>query len=392
MGEKRVTVWVQEFQDRDNLVLQWHDPDTGKRRSKSAGTNDPKEAEKARADLEYELSHGRYQEASRMTWDRFRELFEAEHAAGTRENTRKSYQATLDAFERLCKPKGLHTITERTISQFVAALRKEPGRARQSTIQTSTIKVRLQFLHTALSWAVTQKMLPHVPRFPTVKVSKKDPQPVAIEAFERLVNKAGNDQQMRAYLLCGWLAGLRLTEAYNLEREPTENAPYLDLVKDRIVLPAQIVKADRDQWIPLDPALRQTLVALPVHGCKVFRLTNRHGRPMTVGGVSQAVRQLAKKAGVKLTMKSMRRGFGCRYAGKVSAHVLQKLMRHASIKTTLDYYANIDAAVEEAVFGASRNTSRNTTTQTQLGASDAFDANHCLEMTSSPSADSAPSH
>ena len=31
---------------------------------------------------------------------------------------------------------------------------------------------------------------------------------------------------------------------------------------------------------------------------------------------------LAKKAGVKLTMKSLRRGFGCRYAGKVSAHIL----------------------------------------------------------------------
>jgi integrase len=64
-------------------------------------------------------------------------------------------------------------------------------------------------------------------------------------------------------------------------------------------------------------------------------------------------------AGVRLTFKSLRRGFGCRYAGKVSAHVLQRLMRHSDLKITMTYYANIDAAVEEAVLGAKRNTSRN---------------------------------
>jgi hypothetical protein len=34
-------------------------------------------------------------------------------------------------------------------------------------------------------------------------------------------------------------------------------------------------------------------------------------------------------------------------------------MRHAHISTTLDYYANLDAAVEEAVLGFRRNTRRN---------------------------------
>ena len=42
MAEKRVTVWVQRFKDREALVLQWLDPDTGKRKSKSAGTADEK--------------------------------------------------------------------------------------------------------------------------------------------------------------------------------------------------------------------------------------------------------------------------------------------------------------------------------------------------------------
>jgi integrase len=359
MSEKRITVWVQRFKDRSHLVLQWLDPDTGRRRSKSAGTSDPAEAEDARADLEYELTHGKYQEASRMSWERFRELFEEEYVAGTRDNTRANYAATLDLFEKICSPRSLRSVNERMVSLFVAGMRKEPGRGSpDGRMMPSTIKVRLQFLHTALQWAVVQNLLPKRPRFPSVKVPKKAPQPVPTEAFEKLLAKAP-DQQTRVYLLCGWLGGLRLNEALALEREPTEAAPYLDLARDRIVLPAEFVKADKDQWVPLDPQLRQALESLPRRGKRVFHFTNSRGELLGDSGVSQRVRYLAKKAGVRLTMKTLRRGFGCRYAGKVSAHVLQKLMRHANIKTTLDYYANFDDAVEEAVLGAQRNTSCN---------------------------------
>jgi integrase len=357
--DKRIVVWVQRFPDRDNLVLQWHDPDTGKRKSKSAETADEKKAEQARGDLEADLNAGRHVQASNMGWERFRELFEAEYVAGTRKNTQHNFAATLDLFERLCEPGGLRSISERTVSAFVAALRKEPGRGRPGEgMMPSTIKVRLQFLHTALSWAVEQKLMPAVPKFPAVKVPKKAPQPVPLEAFEKLLEKA-RDQQMRAYLLTGWLAGLRLAEAHALERQPTDAAPYLDLDRDRVVLPAAFVKADRDQWVPLDPKLRAALEALPCHGRKVFRFLDRKGATLDAGAVSQKVRALARRAGVRLTMKSLRRGFGCRYAGKVSAHVLQRLMRHANIKTTLDFYANIDDAVEDAVLGPGRNTSRN---------------------------------
>jgi hypothetical protein len=49
---KRISVWVQRFTDRNTLVLQWADPDTGRRRSGSSGTSDHDEAERRRADLE----------------------------------------------------------------------------------------------------------------------------------------------------------------------------------------------------------------------------------------------------------------------------------------------------------------------------------------------------
>jgi integrase len=358
-SDKRIVVWVQKFKDRDSLMLQWIDPATGKRRSKSAGSNIRAIAEMKRTELEYELNHGLHQEASRMSWERFRELFEAEYVAALRPNTRENYKATFDTFERLCHPTSLRSITERTVSQYAAALRQLPGKKKDTTQTPSTIRVRLVFLRKSLAWAVDQKFLPDMPRFPTVKVPRKRPQPIPSESFERMYAKA-SDNNMRAFLLAGWLGGLRLHEAAALQREESTQAPWVDFARDRIVFPAEFVKSAEDQWVPLDPMLRAALAALPKRGRKFFYFPSQRRAQLTLTGIGHAVTRLAQKAGVRLSMHSLRKGFGCRYAGKVPAQVLQRLMRHANIALTMTYYANVDDAVMNAVLGEQRNSSRNT--------------------------------
>jgi hypothetical protein len=79
VSDQRVVVWVQEFYDRDILQLQWNDPETGRRRTKSTGTADPRVAERMRADQEADLNAGRYQEPSKLDWERFRQMFEEEY-------------------------------------------------------------------------------------------------------------------------------------------------------------------------------------------------------------------------------------------------------------------------------------------------------------------------
>jgi integrase len=383
MQEKRIVVWVQHFKDRPHLMLQWLDPQTGKRKSKSAETADEKSAEQKRSDLESDLNHGRHKDSSRMSWERFRELFEDEFVAGRRANTRRNYRVALDLFEKVCNPTALRSVTARTVSAFAAGLRKLPG-YNGGAMQPSTIKVRLQFLHTALEWAAAQKLIPECPAFPAVKVPRKRPQAVPTESVEKLLDKAPDDH-MRAFLLCGWLAGLRLNEALALEWEETTEAPYLDPPRDRIIFPAEVVKADEDQWVPLDGKLWEALDALPRAGRKVFRfdaVDGRGDRELCDISVSRRIVNLAREAGVKLTMKSLRRGFGCRYAGKVSAQVLQRLMRHASIRTTMDYYANVDDAVMDAVLGPKRNTSRNSGPKKPQSMEGAEDTKPCQEQPS----------
>lgn len=224
-------------------------------------------------------------------------------------------------------------------------------------MEASTIKVRLQFLHTVLVWATKQELIPKCPDFPTMKLPKKKPQSVAAESFERLIDKA-DDPQMRAYQLCGWLAGLRWNEARALEWEESTEVPWVDFGRNRIWLPAGGVKGDEDQWVPLDPQLRKALELLPRHGRKVFRFVAKDGHEVGDVAVSHRVVALAKPAGVRLTMKGLRKGFVCRYAGKVPAQVLQKLMRNSNSRVTMDYYANVDDAVEAAVLGEQRVTGR----------------------------------
>jgi integrase len=161
---------------------------------------------------------------------------------------------------------------------------------------------------------------------------------------------------------------LRIKEAYSLEWEETDTAPYVDFARNRIIFPAAIVKAVEDQWVPLDPELREALQALPRHGRKVFRFVDqreskRKGIPLCLKAVGISVSKLAHKAGVKLSMKSLRRGFGCYWASRVPAQVLQKLMRHSNIRITMDYYANVDDAATEAILSRPRNSLRNGQTE-----------------------------
>jgi integrase len=349
---ERVKVWVQEFTDRKHLMLQWHDPDTGRRKSKTAKTADPKEADKHRADLEYELNHGKYQATSRMEWEQFREMFEAEYAAGKRERTQEKFGTVFDVFEAICHPRQLARVTERTLSLFVKGMREKRRSNGKIGLAPVTIKNYLIALKTALGWAAKQKLIQAVPEFPEVSVAKRKPQPIPADLFERLLDVAPDDR-WRAFLLCGWWAGLRLSEAKHLRRRPSEKFPWLDLDAGRIVLPAEFAKSAEDQWVPLHPILREALERVPNVGDEVFPFVSRKtGGPLTRNGVTNFVLLLARRAGVKLSMHQLRKGFGCRVAkklGKGNAPILHRLMRHSSMQITMDYYASVDDALHDAI-------------------------------------------
>ena len=51
-------------------------------------------------------------------------------------------------------------------------------------------------------------------------------------------------------------------------------------------------------------------------------------------------------------MHKLRKGFGCRVAkqlGKGNAPILHAMMRHSSMQVTMDYYASVDDALQDAI-------------------------------------------
>jgi integrase len=246
----------------------------------------------------------------------------------------------------------LRNVTERALGDFLVGMRHRKARGKVG-LAAWTIRNYLVALKTALTWVADQKLVPAVPKFPDIKVPKFKPQPVPAEAFEKLLDKAP-DARWRASLLCGWFEGLRLAEAYALRRTRSTDFPWLDVNNDRIILPATFAKSDEDQWLPLHPLVREALLALPDDGNdRLFLFRSRKGGgPLSEAGVSQFVRLLAKRAGVRLGMHKLRKGFGCRVAqqlGRGNAPVLHRLMRHSSMQLTMDFYANVDDVLHDAI-------------------------------------------
>jgi len=126
----------------------------------------------------------------------------------------------------------------------------------------------------------------------------------------------------------------------------------VDFEGKRVVLPAGFVQSAEDQWVPLQPGLRQALAALPRTSELVFPFQSRRGGHLTGDGITNRVLTMAKQAGVRLGMHVLRKGFGCRAAkilGKSGAAVLHELIQHSSMQVTLDFYANVDDTLQDAI-------------------------------------------
>ena len=96
-----IKVTVCKYPDRENLVLRYADPVTGKQKTKSARTPDESEATRAAGKWEDDLRTGRYQTSSKMTWTDFRKRFETETQAGYRPAAKETTQSRLTLWKRL---------------------------------------------------------------------------------------------------------------------------------------------------------------------------------------------------------------------------------------------------------------------------------------------------
>jgi len=399
--DEKIKVTVAQWGQGRNLMLRWTDPETGERRAETSGTKDWGEAEDKAAVLAHQINTGEYvppaerkRRKSVMSWEDFTSRHEREVQPGQAEKTRLTYRTVFSAVERIIHPKRLNGLTAARLSHFQAVLRDE-GKSEH------TIKSYLAHLKAAMRWAVDVGMLKECPKFPKTVRAKKGKamkgRPLCTEEYERMLLSVGpaltqrpNRQRKKPapptaevveswrHLLRGlWTGGWRLGEALELSWDRRDKL-CIDLTGRRpmVHIPGECQKSGKDELYPVAPEFVELILQTPPERRKgrVFRPMGVRGKTSRLGleYVSAVIARIGEKAGVVVNEKTkkgpngkpvrvvkyasahdLRRSFGDRWKDRVMPLVLQQMMRHEDLSTTLNHYTSRNADnTAEAIWAA----------------------------------------
>lgn len=298
-----IKVTVRSYPNRENLVLCFTDPVSNKRRTKSAGTSNEKDAWKAAAKWEEELRSGPHCPPSRVTWADFRKRYEAEHLATLAPATRSHVSTAFNHLEHQLNPDRLCKVNAGALSTFQTKMRA-------TGIKDTSIASMLRSLKAALSWGVDVGLLAAVPKVVMPKAAKHRKMkggPLLGEQFERLLlavprARPKDTAEWVRYLRGLWLSGLRLSESVALSWDA--DAPFaVDLTgrHPRFRIKGEAQKSGRDELTPMTPDFAEFLFQTPERQRRgrVFRLNQDGGSiPLDVHHVGQIVDKIGRLAGV----------------------------------------------------------------------------------------------
>ncbi len=387
MADSEIKVTVSNY-GRKYLYMRYRDPVTGKNIAKSTGKTTMKEAVKAAGKWEDELRTGRYKPQSKITWAEFRERYESERLPALSDNTANKVACLFNAIEELAGVDKLVKLNATQISTLQRRLRDE------RKCEEATIKGLLAHLKACLNWAKKMGLINEVPHIemPTrAKGSKMmKGRGISGEEFDRIIDKVaevvneggraddGAVVRHKRFLRGLWWSGLRLGEAIDLSwDEPGHILADLSGQYPMFVIPGDKQKNGEDQLLPMAPEFADLLRETPED--------ERTGRVFTLGvrwpkvgpdlmHVSKLIVRMGEKAGVVVNPKpkkfasahDFRRSFGERWSQIVMPPVLQQMMRHADIQTTMKFYVgqNSQKAASEIYAAFAKRNSVPTSTPT----------------------------
>lgn len=350
---------------RKFLYLRYVDPIDGKIREKSAKTANAKAAQKAAGEWLAELNASGTAAPGLMRWEQFREQFSQDYLAHYSAAYANNVEGSLNVIEDLMKPDTLVRITEKWLTRLHSL-------AKNRDVSSYTVRKYFQHLHTALCWAKEQGLIKSVPVF--AKQTRQTQRggklmkgrPITGEEFERMltaipkVAKTPDAVESLRYLMRGlWLSGLRLGEALNLTWDQWADGIRVHIDEDQdvwLMIDGENQKNRQTLVYPVVDDFAQFLRAVPLDQRDgfVFNTKGSNGTiSRRVDTVSAWIVEIGKAAKVKVDERDgaekfasahdIRRAFGTKWGKIVPASLLQLLMRHSSIETTMKFYVNITA-------------------------------------------------
>lgn len=322
----------------DPLLLYYIDPATGREVSRTSGTHDRGEAERAAAIWEQEL-HG-YRGANDDGWEYFRDRFRDEHLATLAPRSVSAYSTALNHYWRVMRPALLSDVTAATVSQYQAKLLAEQR-------PLSSVRNYMTHLRAALRWAKSVGIIDKAPAVKLPRVPNRvfmRGRPVMLSEFKLMLRNC-RDRKLRRLLRLLWLSGLRLGEALILSWDSPPVLVSMDAQPyPQILYYAEGHKSRRDESVPMTPELFAWLSRTKHRAGLVAPLDTKNQQL-----VSETISDVSRRAGLSASpgkpigAHDLRRGFATRMARRVMPTTLQLLMRHADISTTLRYYVGSGA-------------------------------------------------
>lgn len=273
----------------------------------------------------------------------FLDSYAAEHKPSERRSKRQILKAhVLPALGHL----RLDELRQEHVDTFAATERKRGCAAK-------TINNRLAVLSSLVKYAVANGVIP-APN-PPLRLKKPgmsaEVVAVPMDGVDKLL-EAATDDRYRVAILLAAEAGLRTGEIRGLQWTDIKDGQLtvrraLDKDTGEVVPP----KHNKSRIVPLSPRLAAALESLPRRGLWV--VSRLDGGPLGYDGMVEVFRELYKRGGVEKPPKPihcLRHTFGTVMAGLgTPLPVLQELMGHADIKTTMRYVHVNEAQKRSAI-------------------------------------------
>ncbi len=221
----------------------------------------------------------------------------------------------------------IEALAQTDVDAFVGAELKR-GTSRK------TINNRLAVLSSLIKYATGEKSKLRL----HVGGMRAEVHAVALDDVDRLL-AACTDDRYRAVILLATEAGLRAGEIRGLQWTDVKDGQLtvrraLDKETGAVISP----KHDKVRTVPLSPRIIAALATLPRRG--LWIVSRLDGGALNYYELSRAVNAIYDRAGVKRPpwpLHCLRHTFGTVMARRVPLGVLQKLMGHADVQTTMRY-------------------------------------------------------
>ena len=257
-------------------------------------------------------------------------------------STALHYASDIRIFFKWAECHSPETITVHDVDEFIG-WQQDLGRA-QATIRRRLIALRMFYDY--LAYVCEEGVAnPVITQRHYIDQCRRLPRDIRQNEIEKLFAAIGDHLRDRTIFTLMLHTGMRVGEVVNLRLADTylsENRPpHLRVIgkgqRERVVYLSATATLLLKECLSVHPANNEEKVFL-----------NRRGKPITITGIQLQLAKYCHKADIWITCHQLRHTFACRMiAAEVPVTSVQKMLGHASIRTTQLYVNVADRQVEQ---------------------------------------------